>query len=126
MIGTNCEIRLSDASPPAHLSAGLGVDEACDGAEVVVVRPDEDPEQRGFGPAPVHRFSLTGQLHLHWCLAPRVTLCTHTTQAGRQILHKTSRQPRELKLFPQKFFMADCCRLVTDTASASTCTQLHF
>lgn len=61
----------------AHLSAGLGPYEPCDGAEVVVVCSNENPEERGFSPAPLHRFSLTSQLHLHWSLTPRVPLCTH-------------------------------------------------
>lgn len=58
----------------AHLSAGLGSYEASDGAEVVVVRPDEDPEQGGFGAAPVHGFGLAAQLHLHRRLTPGVSL----------------------------------------------------
>lgn len=62
---------------PTHLSAGLGADEPSDGAEVVVIRPDENPEQRRFSSAPVHSFRLAGQLHLHGRLTPRVSLCTH-------------------------------------------------
>lgn len=57
----------------AHLSAGLGSYETSDGAEVVIVCPDEDPEQGRFGSAPVHGFSLAAQLHLHWRLTPGVS-----------------------------------------------------
>ena len=59
----------------SHLSAGLGAYESCDGAEVIVVSPDENPKQRSFSPAPIHRLSLTGQLHLHRSLAAWVSLC---------------------------------------------------
>lgn len=58
----------------AHLSAGLGADEPRDGTEVVVVRPDENPEERSLGAAPVHRFSFTRQLHLHRSLTAGVSL----------------------------------------------------
>lgn len=57
----------------SDLSAGFGADEASDGAVVVVVRPDEDPEQRRLSSAPVHGFRLT-QLQLHWSLTPGVSL----------------------------------------------------
>lgn len=69
-----------EASPPrggpaTHLSAALGADQLGDGAEVVVVGPDEDPEERGLRAAPLHRLGLAAQLHLHGGLTARVPLC---------------------------------------------------
>ncbi|KAF3836396.1 hypothetical protein F7725_028954 [Dissostichus mawsoni] len=55
-------------NPPSerYLRQGLRADEPCDGAEVVVVSPDENPKERSFCSTPVHSFSLHTQLHLHW------------------------------------------------------------
>lgn len=74
-----CFLMIYDSLWPAraHLSARLGAYEPRDGAEVIVVRPDENPEQRGFRSAPVHCFRLAGQLHLHRSLTSRVSFCTH-------------------------------------------------
>lgn len=71
------DVRVSLSLLQLHLSAGLGAYEPCDGAEVVVVRPDENPEERGFSPAPLHCFRLAGQLHLHRSLTSRVAFWKH-------------------------------------------------
>ena len=59
----------------SDLSAGLGSNEAGDGAVVVVVRPNQHPEEGRLGTAPVHRLRLAGQLQRDRTLTPGVPLC---------------------------------------------------
>lgn len=62
--------------PSAHLSAGLCGDEASDGTVVVIVCPDENPEEGRLRAAPLHGLWFSAQLHLHRCLTPRVSFYT--------------------------------------------------
>ena len=79
----------------AHLSAGLGANEASDGAVVVVVGADEHPEERGLRPTPVHRLQgLPAQLQAHRGLAARVRLCPKQSTAKlTSLFHWPTAQP---------------------------------
>lgn len=67
-------------SAGAHLPACLGSNESGNGAVVVVVRPDENAEERRVGAAPLQRLGRKRHLEFDGCLTARVALCGAQTR----------------------------------------------